>query len=77
MKELIKKRCKPCEGNIPSLTPEEANTLLTQLDGWERAGSEIKKTFAFKELLSDDGVCECVGLCFTSRGSPPRTVGRL
>ena len=30
------------------MTPEEADGLLTKLDGWIRAGSEISKTYTFK-----------------------------
>jgi 4a-hydroxytetrahydrobiopterin dehydratase len=46
--ELTGKRCKPCEGGVSPLTPEQADALLAQLEGWVREGSEIKKTFSFK-----------------------------
>ena len=46
--ELTNKRCKPCEGSVPPLTPEEADALLAQLDDWERDGSEISRTYSFK-----------------------------
>jgi len=49
--ELTNKRCKPCEGGVPPLTPEEADVLLTQLDDWEREGSEISRTFSFKNYF--------------------------
>jgi 4a-hydroxytetrahydrobiopterin dehydratase len=32
--ELTRKRCAPCEGGVPTLTPSEVETLLKQLDGW-------------------------------------------
>lgn len=46
--ELIGRRCKPCEGGTEPLTPEAADALLAQLDGWVREGDEIRKTFGFK-----------------------------
>jgi 4a-hydroxytetrahydrobiopterin dehydratase len=46
--ELTGKRCKPCEGGVSPLTPEEVDALLVQLNGWIREGSEIRKTFSFK-----------------------------
>jgi 4a-hydroxytetrahydrobiopterin dehydratase len=45
--ELTNKRCKPCEGGVSPLTPEEADALLVQLDDWEREGDEISKTYTF------------------------------
>ena len=30
------------------MTSEEADALLASLDGWEREGSEIEKTYTFK-----------------------------
>jgi 4a-hydroxytetrahydrobiopterin dehydratase len=48
MSELTKKTCKPCEGGVPALTPEEADAMLSELDGWVREGNGIKKTFAFR-----------------------------
>jgi 4a-hydroxytetrahydrobiopterin dehydratase len=46
--ELTRKRCRACEGGVEPLTPGAADALLVQLDGWVREGSEIKKTFGFK-----------------------------
>lgn len=46
--DLSQGNCKPCEGGVPPLTDEEAAKLLVQLDGWQRHGSLISKTFRFK-----------------------------
>jgi 4a-hydroxytetrahydrobiopterin dehydratase len=46
--ELTTKRCNPCEGGTEPLTPDAADALLEQLDGWVREGSKITKTFGFK-----------------------------
>ena len=45
---LQHKKCKPCEGGEPPMTPEAADMLLEQLDGWIRVGKEISKTYSFK-----------------------------
>jgi 4a-hydroxytetrahydrobiopterin dehydratase len=46
--ELVDKKCKPCEGGGTPLTLEVADALLEQLEGWERDGAEISKTYTFK-----------------------------
>ncbi len=32
--ELTRKRCVPCEGGVPTLTPEEVESLLKAVPGW-------------------------------------------
>ncbi len=46
--DLAKSKCKPCEGGVSPLTPDEIARLLKQLKGWEHAGGVIHKTYAFK-----------------------------
>lgn len=46
--DLTSKNCKPCEGGVPPLTPDEAKSLLKQLDGWKLDDNRISKTFTFK-----------------------------
>lgn len=48
MSDLTKKHCVPCEGGVPPLTDEQADAMLAELDGWEREGHEISKTFTFR-----------------------------
>ncbi len=48
MSDLKSKSCKACEGGVDPLSPELADELLTQLDGWVREGNEISKTFTSK-----------------------------
>ncbi len=45
---LTTRHCKPCEGGVTPLSPEEAQTLLKSLDGWELSGTELVKTFRFR-----------------------------
>jgi 4a-hydroxytetrahydrobiopterin dehydratase len=46
--DLATKRCKPCEGGMPPLTPGEVATLLPQLEGWQLFDQRIGKTYDFK-----------------------------
>ncbi len=58
--DLVKSKCKPCEGGVSPLTADEIAKLLKQLKGWEHAAHQgnkgdaadtagvIRKTYAFK-----------------------------
>lgn len=46
--DLANKQCKPCEGGVPPLSPDEASKLTQQLEGWSLANNKISKTFEFK-----------------------------
>ena len=35
MTDLTQQSCKPCEGGIPGLNREQAETLMKKLTGWE------------------------------------------
>ena len=53
MSELAARKCKPCEGGIPALTPSEATQLLTQISSaWvlmENARA-IRREFRFRDF---------------------------
>ena len=46
--DLIRRKCKACEGEAARLDETQVTTLLAEVPGWERAGGEIAKTFKFK-----------------------------
>jgi len=46
--DLAKSKCKPCEGGVLPLTPDEIARLLKQLNGWEHTGGVITKLYEFK-----------------------------
>ena len=50
--ELAKKKCTPCEGGVPKLSPEKVRELLPQLPGWELAadGSRITRMWRVKDF---------------------------
>lgn len=48
--DLARKTCKPCEGGVPPLAPDEVARLLARLDEWALSGdgSTIRRRFLFK-----------------------------
>jgi 4a-hydroxytetrahydrobiopterin dehydratase len=46
--DLATKQCKPCEGNMPPLSPAEITVLMQQLEGWEFFEKAIRKDYNFK-----------------------------
>lgn len=46
--DLAKSKCKPCEGGVSPLTPDEIAKLLKQLPGWECVNGVIVKKYDFK-----------------------------
>jgi len=49
MTELRKKKCTPCEGGMPAMTPEEAEKLQKEIPEWEVIddGLAIRRIFTF------------------------------
>ncbi|MBL1277292.1 MAG: 4a-hydroxytetrahydrobiopterin dehydratase [Ectothiorhodospiraceae bacterium] len=50
MTNLTEKTCKPCEGGVKPLSPDEAATMLQQVTGWDISDDTnvISQTFRFK-----------------------------
>ena len=50
--DFTTKKCVPCEGGVPKMTPAEAEEALRSLDGWDpRDGStRIHKHYRFKDF---------------------------
>ena len=46
--DLLTKHCKPCEKGTPPLAKAKVDALLRGLPGWTSTGTEISKTFPFK-----------------------------
>ncbi|MEK6799592.1 MAG: 4a-hydroxytetrahydrobiopterin dehydratase [Planctomycetota bacterium] len=48
MSDLANKKCAPCRGGVPPLTPAECEPLLRQLSQWTlESGHHLTKTFPF------------------------------
>ena len=62
--DLSKKKCIPCEGNIPAFDKSEIHKYLKKIDGWDVLQDKsnnfyIEKNFKFKNYIeSDQFVCE-------------------
>jgi 4a-hydroxytetrahydrobiopterin dehydratase len=48
MNDLARKKCKPCEGGVAPLTPQQVAPMLKGLQGWALDGGMIAKTYHFK-----------------------------
>ena len=50
MSNLVQKTCKPCEGGVDPLTPEQSQKLLSELNGWSITDDSkwIFKVYLFK-----------------------------
>jgi 4a-hydroxytetrahydrobiopterin dehydratase len=66
MSDLAKKKCIPCEGNIPSFKIEEIHKYLKKVDGWSVKddsldGFHLIKDFKFKNFLKSQEFVNKVG----------------
>ena len=66
MSDLAKKKCIPCEGNIPSFKIEEIHKYLKKVDGWlvkddNLDGFHLIKDFKFKNFLKSQEFVNKVG----------------
>jgi 4a-hydroxytetrahydrobiopterin dehydratase len=49
MNERAREKCKPCEGGVAPLTPEQVRPMLKGLEGWSLDGKMIAKTYRFAD----------------------------
>ncbi|MDB5351776.1 MAG: putative pterin-4-alpha-carbinolamine dehydratase [Planctomycetota bacterium] len=52
--QLTQKKCVPCEGGVPRLTPEEAAGFLANVTGWTLTadGERIRKEWRVKNFMA-------------------------
>jgi 4a-hydroxytetrahydrobiopterin dehydratase len=52
MSELANKKCVPCEGNVPPLTPDKAQETMKELNDWSLIDDAhlLAKSFRFKDF---------------------------
>ena len=49
---LADRRCVPCQGGTPPLTPAQIAPLLAQLEGWTVEGNKkLEKSYRFKNFV--------------------------
>ena len=50
MEELYKKKCIPCEGDIPAFDIEEIHKYLKKVDGWDVKSNNDKSFYLIKNF---------------------------
>lgn len=52
MTDFARKRCIPCEGNVPPLTLPQAKDFMQHIPGWSLAenGASIDREYVFKDF---------------------------
>jgi 4a-hydroxytetrahydrobiopterin dehydratase len=48
---LAKKKCVPCDGNVPKLTKKEIAKLMPQIEGWEVRDDKLHKHRTFFDFV--------------------------
>jgi 4a-hydroxytetrahydrobiopterin dehydratase len=47
MDDLVKRKCKPCEGGVPAYGEGQARDMLKQLKGWLLEDGKLVKVYPF------------------------------
>ena len=66
MSELSKKKCVPCEGNIPPFDKSEIHNYLKKVDGWDVKSNQdnsfyLVKEFNFKDFKQSQNFINKIG----------------
>jgi 4a-hydroxytetrahydrobiopterin dehydratase len=73
IEELRAKKCVPCEGGVPKLTPDQAQAQLAKLTGWNivHEGERIRKEWLVKNFMAGMRFFEKVAAVSESEGHHP------
>ncbi len=71
--ELTSKRCLPCEGGIPALSPDQVRDYLAALPGWKLTadGQRIRREWRVKDFLTALDFFHRVGQLAEEEGHHP------
>jgi len=47
--DLVRKKCKPCEGGVDPMTEVQIGHMLKGVEGWAYSDGMIRKTYNFKD----------------------------
>src|SRR5689334_960752 len=52
--ELVQKKCKPCEGGVEPISPEDAKKQVERLPGWKLSADskKIRKEWVAKDFVA-------------------------
>lgn len=70
-RQLAQKNCRPCDGGITPLSPEEVNQLLKGLRGWSLNDRQIVRDFSFKSFVEGLAFVNKVGEIAEREGHHP------
>jgi len=73
LSDLQSKKCVPCEGGVPKLTPAEAEALCRTVSGWAvvHNGERIRKEWVVKNFLAGMAFFEKVAEVAEAEGHHP------
>ena len=73
VEQLRAKKCVPCEGGVPKLSPREVEAQLANLQGWMVAhpGERIRKEWTFKNFVAGLKFLNAVGEVAEAEGHHP------
>lgn len=73
IEQLRAKKCLPCEGGVPKLTPAEATAQLANLKGWVIVGDgqRIRKEWTVKNFLAGMKFFNAIAEVAESEGHHP------
>lgn len=71
--DLRSKKCLPCEGGVPKLTPDQAAALCQTVTGWNvvHNGERIRKEWVVKNFLAAMAFFEKVAQVAEAEGHHP------
>ena len=76
MDELLKKKCKPCEGGVMPFDTSQIHLFQKKVDGWDIVKNEkniffLEKNFKFKNFLESQKFINDVGRLSENEGHHP------
>ena len=76
MSDLLKKKCKPCEGGVSAFDISEIHKYQKKVDGWEIVKDKkniyfLEKKFNFKNFFESQEFVNKVGIISETEGHHP------
>jgi 4a-hydroxytetrahydrobiopterin dehydratase len=70
---LSRKKCTPCEGGVPPLSPDQVKTFLKQVPGWTLTpdGQRIRRQWRVKDFVEGLNFFRRVGELAEAEGHHP------
>jgi len=70
--KLSEKKCVPCTGGVPPLTPEQIGKLNSELSGWELIDNKrITKSFKFNDFKAAMDLADRIAVIAEEEGHHP------